>query len=104
MALGSTKQELTHEEIAFKYRLLRGFCYQMELLGIWEYAVYAILVASPSTNTTLNPLLIYCLGVITEQNKWIYIRHIVQRNYKEAEILSPDSKAKVKLPNLVKTE
>lgn len=29
----------------FRYRVLRDFCYQMELLGLWHYAVYAILIA-----------------------------------------------------------
>jgi len=37
---------LSKEEVEFKYRLLRGFCYQLELVGLWEYAVYAVLVAN----------------------------------------------------------
>ena len=39
-------QSLSKEEVEFKYRLLRGFCYQLELIGLWDYAVYAVLVAN----------------------------------------------------------
>lgn len=32
----------------FRYRILRDFCYQMELVGMWTFAVYAIIVTSKS--------------------------------------------------------
>ena len=50
--------EPTHEQICFKYRILRGFCYQLELLGLWEYAIYAVLIASPSITSRLDCTLI----------------------------------------------
>ena len=70
---------LTKEKIEFKYRVLHGFCYQLELLGLWEYAIYAILVASPQ--------------VLSDANKARYIRNIVQRNYKNTDIFNTDRKS-----------
>jgi len=73
-------QKLSQEKIESKYRILRGFCFQLELLGLWEYAIYIILLASPQ--------------VLSDANKARYIRNIVQRNYKTSEIFT-DKKTQV---------
>jgi len=78
MNIESSEKLLTKEKIEFKYRVLHGFCYQLELLGLWEYAIYAILVASPQ--------------VLSDANKARYIRNIVQRNYKTTDIFNTDRK------------
>ena len=78
MNIESSEKLLTNEKIEFKYRVLHGFCYQLELLGLWEYAIYAILVASPQ--------------VLSDANKARYIRNIVQRNYKTTDIFNTDRK------------
>jgi len=64
------ESELSDEEIEFKYRLLRAVCYQFELLGLWEYAVYAIQVTSNQ--------------VLSDRNKWRFIHELVLRNYQRA--------------------
>jgi len=75
-------QKLSQEKIEFKYRILRGFCFQLELLGLWEYAIYIILLASPQ--------------VLSDANKARYIRNIVQRNYKTSEIFTDKKTQEIK--------
>jgi len=50
----------------FSYKLMNDFCYQMELLGLWKYAIFAVLITSRD--------------VIREEYKILYIRNILMRN------------------------
>jgi hypothetical protein len=43
----NTKVEIKFDN-SFRYRLLRDFCYQLELVGAWTFAIYAILVSNES--------------------------------------------------------
>ena len=53
--LSNTEMQLESEEVKnmteerdFRYRLVRAFAYQLELLGLWEYAVFVVLIADES--------------------------------------------------------
>lgn len=51
---GSASTVGTPEERQFRYRLLRAFTYQLELLGLWEYAVFAVLVSDEGKTISLT--------------------------------------------------
>jgi len=68
-------QSCTINNNEYRYRILRSFCYQLELLGLWQYAIYALKIAPND--------------VISEGGKEKYIRTLVDLHYKENEIFYP---------------
>eukprot|EP00331_Platyophrya_macrostoma_P031119 CAMPEP_0176440484 /NCGR_PEP_ID=MMETSP0127-20121128/20600_1 /TAXON_ID=938130 /ORGANISM="Platyophrya macrostoma, Strain WH" /LENGTH=464 /DNA_ID=CAMNT_0017825021 /DNA_START=75 /DNA_END=1472 /DNA_ORIENTATION=+ len=65
---------LGKEEKSFRYRILRSFAYQLELVGLWEYAVYLYVIASKDTFEAKKDK-----NILQIRNK--IIREIIHRNY-----------------------